>query len=35
VGNTIAGTGVNSGNTFPQYYDSIGRYYTFGATVKF
>jgi outer membrane receptor protein involved in Fe transport len=35
VGNTIAGTGVNSGNTFPQYYDTIGRYYTFGATVKF
>jgi len=35
VGNSIAGTAVNSGNTFPQYYDTIGRYYTFGATVKF
>ncbi|MCZ8166009.1 TonB-dependent receptor [Silanimonas sp.] len=35
VGNTIGNTGVNSGNTFPQYYDTIGRYYTFGATVKF
>jgi len=35
VGNTIAGTGVNSGNTFPQFYDTIGRFYTFGATVKF
>ena len=35
VGNTIAGTGVNSGNTFPQYYDAIGRFYTLGVTVKF
>lgn len=35
VGNTIAGTGVNSGNTFPQYYDTIGRFYTLGATVTF
>ena len=35
VGNTIAGTGVNSGNTFPNYYDAIGRFYTLGVTVKF
>ena len=35
VGNTIGGTGPNSGNTFPQFYDVIGRYVTLGATVKF
>ena len=35
VGNTISGTGVNSGNTFPQNYDAIGRYWTVGATMKF
>ena len=35
VGNTIATTGTNSGNTFPQYYDTIGRYFTVGATVRF
>ncbi len=35
VGNTISGTGVNSGNTFPQNYDVIGRYYTVGVNVKF
>lgn len=35
VGNTISGTTVNSGNTFPQIYDVIGRYFTVGATVRF
>lgn len=35
VGSTIGSTGTNSGNTFPQYYDVIGRYVTLGATVKF
>jgi len=35
VGNTISGTSVNSGNTFPQNYDAIGRFYTVGATLNF
>lgn len=35
VGATIAGTGVNSGNTFPQSYDAVGRYFNLGATIKF
>lgn len=35
VGNTISGTGYNSGNTFPQTYDVIGRYYSLSATLKF
>jgi outer membrane receptor protein involved in Fe transport len=35
VGNTISSTGVNAGNTFPQFYDVVGRYYTLGATFKF
>lgn len=35
VGNTIGGTTANSGNTFPQTYDALGRYVTFGASVKF
>ncbi|MBT9503583.1 MAG: TonB-dependent receptor [Burkholderiaceae bacterium] len=35
VGNTISGTGVNAGNTFPTVYDVIGRYITVGATLKF
>ena len=35
VGSTISGTAVNSGNTFPQTYDVIGRFYTLGATFKF
>jgi len=35
VGATIGSTGTNSGNTFPQQYDTIGRYITFGASVKF
>jgi iron complex outermembrane receptor protein len=35
VGGTIGTTTANSGNTFPQYYDAVGRYVTFGATLKF
>lgn len=35
VGNTIGGTAANSGNTFPQYYDTIGRFYTVGAAITF
>ena len=35
VGGTIGTTSTNSGNTFPQYYDAVGRYVTFGATLKF
>jgi iron complex outermembrane receptor protein len=34
VGGTIGTTTSNSGNTFPQYYDAVGRYVTFGATLK-
>lgn len=35
VGNTIGTTSVNSGNTFPNYYDVIGRFYSLSARVKF
>ena len=35
VGNTIGTTSTNSGNTYPQSYDVIGRYYTLGVSVKF
>ncbi|OON64157.1 hypothetical protein B0920_12735 [Massilia sp. KIM] len=35
VGGSIGGTGPNSGNTFPQSYDVIGRYVTLGASVRF
>ena len=35
VGNQIGSTGANSGNTFPQTYDTIGRFFTVGASVKF
>ncbi len=35
VGGTIGTTLTNSGNTFPQNYDAVGRYVTFGATLKF
>ena len=35
VGSTIGTTSTNSGNTFPAWYDPIGRYYTLGATLKF
>ncbi len=35
VGGTIGTTFTNNGNTFPQNYDAVGRYITFGATLKF
>jgi len=35
VGGSIGTAVTNSGNTFPQYYDALGRYVTFGATLKF
>lgn len=35
VGSTIGTTSQNSGNTFPSYYDVVGRAYTLGATLKF
>jgi iron complex outermembrane receptor protein len=35
VGNTIGGTTFNNGNTFPQFYDVVGRFYTLGVTVSF
>jgi iron complex outermembrane receptor protein len=35
VGGSIGTTTTNGGNTFPQYYDAVGRYVTFGATLKF
>lgn len=35
VGNTIGTTGANSGNTFPQTYDVIGRAYSLSANLKF
>lgn len=35
VGNTIGTTDQNSGNTFPQSYDVIGRFYTVGAQLTF
>jgi outer membrane receptor protein involved in Fe transport len=35
VGGSIGGTGPNSGNTFPQSYDAVGRYVTLGASMKF
>jgi outer membrane receptor protein involved in Fe transport len=35
VGSTIGTTSTNSGNTFPSFYDVVGRYWTVGATLKF
>ncbi|MDB5936174.1 MAG: TonB-dependent receptor [Massilia sp.] len=35
VGGSISTTTSNSGNTFPQNYDAVGRYVTFGASVTF
>lgn len=35
VGSTIGSTGTNSGNTFPQSYDAVGRYFSVGASIKF
>ncbi|MBL4802903.1 MAG: TonB-dependent receptor [Emcibacter sp.] len=34
-GNNFGGTAENSGNTFPGTYDTLGRYFFFGATAKF
>lgn len=35
VGSTIGTTSTNHGNTFPATYDTVGRYFTLGATAKF
>jgi iron complex outermembrane recepter protein len=35
IGNTIGTTSFNSGNTFPQFYDVIGRYFTVAASMRF
>lgn len=35
VGNTIGATSTNSGNTFPQSYDTIGRYYSIALRARF
>ena len=35
VGNDVGTTAANSGNTFPQWYDTIGRFYTLGVNVTF
>ncbi|QOC22829.1 TonB-dependent receptor [Wenzhouxiangella sp. AB-CW3] len=35
VGDTIGSTAANSGNTFPQFYDVLGRFYTLGVNVSF
>jgi outer membrane receptor protein involved in Fe transport len=35
VGSTIGSTAFNSGNTFPQFYDTIGRYYSLTGTLHF
>jgi outer membrane receptor protein involved in Fe transport len=34
VGSTIGTTAYNSGNTFPAFYDPVGRYFTLAATVQ-
>jgi hypothetical protein len=35
VGQTIGGTSNNSGNTYPQSYDAIGRFLTLGVEMRF
>ena len=35
VGQTIGTTGTNSGNTFPQNFDTIGRYFSLSSVLKF
>jgi iron complex outermembrane receptor protein len=35
VGSTIGTTAYNSGNTFPAFYDPVGRYFTLGAAMQF
>jgi hypothetical protein len=31
----VSTTAMDSGNTFPNAYDALGRYVTFGASLKF
>ena len=35
TGTGLAGASLNSGNTWPQTYDPIGRFYSFTARLKF
>ena len=35
VGANVSSTSMDSGNTFPNAYDALGRYVTFGASLKF
>lgn len=35
VGANVSTTSMNSGNTFPNVYDAVGRFVTFGANLKF
>ena len=35
VGSGIGPTASNNGNTFPQTYDALGRYYTLGLNLRF
>lgn len=35
VGQTIGTTGTNSGNTFPQNYDTVGRFFSLSTVVRF
>jgi hypothetical protein len=35
VGQTIGGTSNNSGNTYPQSYDMIGRFLSLGVEMRF
>jgi len=35
IGSTIGFINENGGNTFPQWYDSLGRYYNLGISFKF
>ncbi|MBC7942125.1 MAG: TonB-dependent receptor, partial [Chitinophagaceae bacterium] len=35
VGNTIASTAFNGGETLPASYDTVGRYFSLGATINF
>jgi len=35
VGNEIGSSYENAGNTFPQWYDALGRYFSFGVSFRF
>ena len=35
LGSGVGSTTFNNGNTFPQTYDTLGRYYTLGLTLRF